>query len=849
MAIERNPLLKGRISSVDTYQSPQPGRDFQPKLPSLDPKVHRTRLLKQLDGILQEVQSRSKNARDEAASREIIAVRPTTGFQLAADQLDNRDAWLIGEIPESGMVLLDVKDAELNYLHKKIDAYADDTKVKIKENKDGSPKLDAKGSPIVSRANEKAIAPIDSISLASLSDIQGERLSQEKLVEGRPYWFEVLCCGGYRRNPTLTASSRGQVVRQLFKLGFNQQLDEFIGPEQVYFFVRATIQQMEALFVSTDCIYRVELAPPPIRDLRLLKNVSLRDVKDFKLLPPDEGAPAVVVLDTGIATGNPLLKTAILSATTACPEIPSPEDTHDHGTQMAGLALHRDIGAAIEHGVAQAPHWLQSVRLLVSPSTGTASDENDENWPTLTQDAIRSAENSDVSSRNRVFSLAVTRTMQDPPFDGPIPTLWGHAIDQLAFEGNGRLIVVSAGNARESQWLTLAGEYPQLQLSEKIHEPAQASNVLTVGAYTKRSELPRDSCYAEYRAVAESGGISPFTSVGPAGKEWPIKPDVVMEGGNLAISGKLYDSGVETLSALTTQKTQIAGRPLALINMTSEAAARASHLAAHIWSLEPNLRPETVRGLIVHSSSWTPTMQEQFSNLNDRLLACGYGVPNERIASECARNLATIVVEDVMPNAVMEEEPKKNVPKRSATKRTEQKARRKVKYYRVPIPESLLSDADPEVELRVTLSYFVEPNSFGRQVFHGLDLKWDMQGPQESEDEFFQRINKLKRPVDLNGKRAKGSDKESFDWEIGIRQRSRSTVQSDRWCGKMSALVGNKIIAVVPVLGWWDKRPNLKTQEMRFSLIVSIFGPGVYAVIKQRVEAAAVIGIGTRIEI
>jgi hypothetical protein len=343
--------------------------------------------------------------------------------------------------------------------------------------------------------------------------------------------------------------------------------------------------------------------------------------------------------------------------------------------------------------------------------------------------------------------------------------------------------------------------------------------------------------WSRRRVVAtKPGGISPYTSTGLVGNEWPIKPDVVFEGGNLAISGTLPDSAVPTLSALTTSHRHTHGRPVGLMSMTSEASARVGHLAARIWSLEPKLRPETVRGLIVHSASWTKVMVEDFPGMNDRLLACGYGVPNERLASECAQGVVTIVVEDSMPNAVIEEEPKKTPPKRAATRTTEPKGRRKVKLYRLPLPESLLSDADPDVELRVTLSYFAEPNKFGRRTYHGLDLKWDMQGPQESEDGFKQRINSLLRPKGDNGHRIKIEKTKSFDWNVGIERRRRGTVQSDRWRGKMSALVGDKLIAIVPVLGWWDQRKALKTQEMRFSLVVSVFGPGVYSAIKPRVE-------------
>lgn len=840
MADTRLPLLRGRITSVDNYEAPQGGGGSPPAIPSLDPKAHRTTLLQQLDAIKQQVRARAETARDALAKREIIAVRPAANAQLTPDQLDDAraDARLVGVMAETGTVVLDVANADLEYLRRKLDAFADDAKVKTKTGKDGT--------VTTHRDNERAIGPVGSIGLAGLEDLGGARLRADALPEDRPCWFEIGCRGGYRNPIEDTNGSREQITRQLQRLGAEQKLDEFVGPEQVYFFVRLTRAQLDALRAATDCIYEVELAPQPLRDLKLLNDLSTKDVADFVLTQPHRDAPSVVILDTGIATGHPLLKSAILTATTAAPEIPSPEDTYGHGTKMAGLALYRDVGAAIERGRAEASHWLQSARLLIAPGYGTAADENYEKWPVLTERAVRSAEDADPRPRNRVFVLAVTRSMQDPPLDGLVPTLWSQAVDQLAFrEGQGRLMIVSAGNARDSQWLALAEQHPQLQLSEKIHQPAQASNALTVGAFTTRVELPNDRDYAEARVVAtKPGGISPYTSTGLVGNEWPIKPDVVLEGGNLAISGTLTDAAVPTLSALTTSHRHTHGSPVGLMSMTSEASARAAHLAARIWTLEPKLRPETVRGLIVHSASWSKAMLEDFPGLNDRLQACGYGVPNERIASECAQGVATIVVEDTMPNAVIEEEPKKTPPKRATTKTTEPKVRRKVKLYRLPLPESLLSDADPDVELRVTLSYFTEPNKFGRRTYHGLDLKWDMQGPQESEDAFLKRINALKRPKDADGKRVKIAKTKSFDWDIGIQLRSRGTVQSDRWRGKMSALVGDKLIAIVPVLRWWDQRKPLRTQEMNFSLVVSVFGPGVYAAIKPKVELEARLTIG-----
>jgi hypothetical protein len=417
MADDRLPLLRGRVSAVQTYGAPQRG-GLRLMLPSLDPQAHRARLIAQLNVIEHQVQARSETARDELATREIVAIHPSPGATLTPEQLDDarEDARLVGVVPETGTVLLDVAGSNLDYLREKIDAFADDTRSKTKTEKDGTTR--------VHRESERAVAPLETIRLAALDDVEGARLRTNVLVADRAYWFEIACRGGYRRPLSETESSRSQISRQLYRITDTiQPLDDFIGPEQVYFFVRLTPQQIEALRSATDCIYEVDLAPPPLRDLRLLEDVTTKDVKDFSLQAPNSEAPAVVILDTGIATAHPLLRAAILSATTAGEVIPSPEDTYGHGTKMAGIALYRDLGAAIEHGHAVAPHWLQSSRLLVQPGVGTASDENYEKWPILTLGAVQSAEDADPRPRDRVFALAVTRTMQEAPLDRLEPTL------------------------------------------------------------------------------------------------------------------------------------------------------------------------------------------------------------------------------------------------------------------------------------------------------------------------------------------------------------------------------------------------------------------------------------------
>jgi hypothetical protein len=303
---------------------------------------------------------------------------------------------------------------------------------------------------------------------------------------------------------------------------------------------------------------------------------------------------------------------------------------------------------------------------------------------------------------------------------------------------------------------------------------------------------------------------------------------VVFEGGNVGFDGSLPDPSIPTLAALTTSHRHSAGRPLSLLWGTSEATARAAWFGAQLRRLHPDLRPETVRGLVVHSASWTERMLEQFPDTDERLAVCGFGVPDLGFASSCARRRATVIVEDEMPNAVRTEIPqKKGKPKT--------KDSRVLKAFRMPLPEEiLLAAGDEKIELRVTLCYFAEPNTFRRHLQRGLDLRWDMQGVGESEGQFLERINRLAR-----GKGKRDDQTKPLKWELGIRRRSRGTVQSDRWKGPASLLAGQKLVAVYPTLGWWDRRDELKTASMRFSLIVTVQGAQVelYETIAAELEA------------
>ena len=85
----------------------------------------------------------------------------------------------------------------------------------------------------------------------------------------------------------------------------------------------------------------------------------------------------------------------------------------------------------------------------------------------------------------------------------------------------------------------------------QIENPSQAWNALTVGAYTEKDALI-DPTYGGWQAIAPVGGVAPCSRTSVLwDRKWPIKPEIMLEGGNWAESGQQVDSP-DDLAVLTT---------------------------------------------------------------------------------------------------------------------------------------------------------------------------------------------------------------------------------------------------------------------------------------------------------
>lgn len=233
----------------------------------------------------------------------------------------------------------------------------------------------------------------------------------------------------------------------------------------------------------------------------------------------------------------------------------------------------------------------------------------------------------------------------------------------------------------------------------------------------------------------------------------------------------------------------------------------------------PDWWPESIRGLLVHSAEWTEPMRERI--LPNRfkkeqrvamLRRYGWGVPTKERVLASARSDVTMLIQDEFQPF---ERKKSNVSMRSA------------RIHVLPWPrEQLLQLGEADVRMRITLSYFVEPNpsSLGWDVryrYPSYQLRFDVKRPQETLDEFRARVSSEAQLEEENRAPA-APDKRN--WLIGPLGRHKGSLHADIWTGSAAELAACGAIAVVPVGGWWkdNKRKDRAEMPVRYSLLVSL---------------------------
>ncbi|MGE4591191.1 S8 family peptidase [Alcaligenes sp.] len=697
-----------------------------------------------------------------------------------------------------------VPDGKLELFESLIAAYLDSGK-------------DTKNGP----AHSRLLNAISEIRAATLQALWTDSPGSIPTTDEEYLWWEVWLP---------TRDDRHGVVSQFKEiatsLGFRIAPGELYFPERSILLIYGSVNQMKRSMLTLNNIAELRRAKETADFFDALPPEEqpnwVDELHDRLTLPADgEEVPYVCLFDSGVNNGHPLLQQAVANADKHSVEPAwGTNDSEGHGTEMAGLALFGNLTDVLATSTpVSISHRLESVKLV--PEDG-ANGGDAQLHGYLTSEAVdRPTVNAPY--RKRVFSMAITARDNR---DRGRPSAWSATIDRLACDADAqgetpRLFVISAGNIKDpNAWV----EYPHSNTSDGIHDPAQAWNALTVGAMTHLARVTETDA-GNYTPIAEIGGLSPFSTTSQTWQAyWPLKPDVVFEGGNAAKDG-LGAAWMPSLSLLTTHSDPTE-RLFTTSNATSAASALCARMAAQLMAKYPDLWPESIRGLIVHSAQWTNAMKHMFlpargeptkAQTTKLVRHCGFGEPSLDRAMWSVDNSLTMICEEFL------------FPfKREKSKEPQL---RDMNLHRLPWPLAELEAlGETQVEMRVTLSYFIEPNPSARGVtsryrYESHGLRFDVKRPLESEDAFRARINVSARDDEEYANR---NDNDP-NWVIGKKNRHKGSLHSDIWKGSAAELASRGAIAIFPSLGWWKTRPVLQRydQRVRYSLIISITAPDI----------------------
>ncbi len=517
-----------------------------------------------------------------------------------------------------------VPDDAANHYLEKLEAY------RTQDTKPRPPKKPGIAPKPPRPKNEDLIARIDRVSLAAVRSLYTDDPSMFPGPDEEIWWELWIRRGSVEAFHTVANG-----------LGLPVQQDGLVFPDREVRLVYCDLHGLGKLYLNSSSIAEIRRAKDtPAEFLRWPNTEQSQWSLDLagRVIAPS-GDVSVCVLDTGVTREHPLLAPAIDSRDVHQYD-PAWQggDHRGHGTNMAGTAIYGDLLPLLESSTPVVlTHCLESVKVL--PDAG----ENEPKlYGAITKESVARAELG-APDRRRAVCLAVT---SDIGTNRGRPSSWSAAVDQLCFgdESIRRLVLISAGNIRDG---ISQKDYPARNDTEPVENPGQAWNAITVGAFTEKTVIS-DPSFAGWEPVAPDGELSPGsrTSVGWE-RQWPIKPEVLMEGGNWASSGDLCDCP-DDLGLLTTYRDPTT-RHFDIFRETSAATALASNLAGRITAAMPRRWPETIRALLVHSAEWTPAMKRQFDGARTEtqkralLRKYGYGVPSYDRAVLSAANDLTLI--------------------------------------------------------------------------------------------------------------------------------------------------------------------------------------------------------------
>lgn len=734
---------------------------------------------------------------DEVRDGYYLKIQNQLGSNLAIANLDSRQIGHLINVRERGTgvekrieATLFLKERKSDWLDRKVTEYRD------KNKPSGKPR------------HQELVETIENIVCAQLEDLWIGGVDDPLPLDTRQ-WIEVWF---FNENQLLHENEQIETLRNLLQhIGIPYKDDVLSFPERIVMTLHANRTEMLRLMAASGDI--VAFAPCPmvagfIADENTPQQRDWADMINADFNPPAESDVYLCLLDSGVNQQHPLLQRIIASEDClAAVDEWGVDDRRNHGTLMAGNAVYGDLADYLAGHNGHGCHYrLCSVKLL-PPRT----DGDDILWGEYAQQAVAKIEIQKYDKR-LIFCSAVTAVKGS--LDGS-PTSWSAVMDKMASEKEGRrLFIISGGNVDQWQdWLN----YPDSNLLLPVQAPAQAWNVLTVGAYTRKTNSTTDDG-SQRQVLSHPNGLSPLSTTSVLWKDikaTPIKPEIVMEGGNLYNTGdaepQLRISPHSDLEVLSTSANIDGGKLFDSYAGTSPASALAARYAAIVASKYPDYWPETIRGLFVQSADWKPEMIQDYIDIDERLRVFGYGVPSlNRMLRSVENGVTFIAQNEIQPYKEGADGPIFN----------------RMHIYTLPWPQqTLLEMGEVNVRLTVTLSYFIEPapgkyDNYTAYSYASTGLRFDVNNIGESEEQLRNRFSQQENEADNENVVANRPSR----WSIGTKRRVRGSVHKDYIETTAAELATCNKIVVYPVAGWWKNRKKLGCYEhsIRYSLIVSL---------------------------
>jgi hypothetical protein len=695
-----------------------------------------------------------------------------------------------------GLFVVVSADADVTRFQQAIEDFRDNVRTRTGRRKNG----------------ERQIFEIDQVEINSALEKMGDELALVPIRSGEQYTVDIELAAG-RDEPS--AAERRREFREY--IAASQGVVVGNGPviEEDYTLFRAYINGdvLNDLLNNHPWVKNIDLPPVLERQGFELRDVDIDRLPEF--LVPDAGSPIVTALDGGIIHQHPLIRAAVdgLQHESFLPGNDAITDggTDGHGTATVSLIALYSLRNALLGEVEFRPVRAVLARLLDDGSQIPAT--------LIVKDVVpRAVQRMRDLHRATVVSHCIASRA---PFNRNRMSIWGETLDRLAYDdgGEGFLIVAAAGNidgnvsptlAQVEEWLHDPG-HPRFLTNERcrLRNPAQAINVLTVGAYIPVAGTPFHALGHGHQHVGNNNSPSPFTRTG-FGYLKEVKPEVVEEGGNWYRddAGRIIRTPQITDVAVADSQFAVTGRLVRFSTGTSVAAPRVAHLAARILEILPAAGADLLKGLIVNSAMWPSNL----GSTEVTLRLFGYGVPNSDRAMYSGGPRCVLYTEEIIRIG-------------------------RVHFFRIPFPRELFAQS-PETVVRVsvTLTYRA-PVRKSNQKYRGTILEWKFGKRGETLDQLRERCS----PGIVNESDDEEEVEEEpfgdWNWVVRSRMRTRGTTQKD-WFEASAADFGDELLlAVIGRRGWLSKEKQDVGFEQRYALCVSIEAIGVAIPVHEAIEA------------